>query len=285
MQVAWFINSHATGGNYSKDASVHVLTPIDLIREDSDIETSALIALHRFEREVERVNELMIDHSDRSDRTLVLFDGSLAVSYAAGQRPELRDRYRAAAVRMLRTSEESRVPLVAYIDRSRARDFVRMICKTLHRQIPTGLALVSDAVLLDDNEQSEWQSWRSPSFICQRHDIVEDGNYTDKYTGKSYSKEICFTYLKVSSGPPARLEFPNWLLRENKLDQVIDWLRAEAIVGGGYPYAIQAADAAAVVDFMDRQRYQRALEEFGQQHDIRTMQSSAKQASKERRRA
>ena len=114
---------------------------------------------------------------------------------------------------------------------------------------------------------------------------MEEGNYTDHETGTSYSNEIYFTYLKINSGPPARLEFPAWLLRAGMLDRVIDWVRAEAIGGGGYPYAIQAADAAAVITFADRQRYLRALEEFGRYHDIRTMLASAKQASKERRRA
>ena len=144
-------------------------------------------------------------------------------------------------------------------------------------------SLISDAAVLDRPIDDEG-FWRSTAFLCQRPDVANEENYRDKRDGKSYSKEICFTYLKINHGRPARLEFPKWVLRAGILDRVIDWVRAEAIVGGGYPYAIQAADAAAVITFADRQRFLRALEEFGLKHGIQTMQASSKQASKERRR-
>ena len=280
VQVAWFANPHSGNGNYEKDAHVEVLTPSDLGNDDSD--ANMWVALRRYELEVARINTFMREQCPRGARAVALFDGSLTVSFA-GPQPKVRDRYRAAAVSMLRTSEEAQIPLIAYIDRSRARDFTRMLCYLQGTSL-ANTALISDAMLLDDPGVDP-QSWRLAAFLCQRQDVVQEGNYTDSETCKSYSKEICFTYLKINSGPPARLEFPAWLLRAGMLDSVIDWVRAEAIVGGGYPYAIQAADAAAVITFEDRQRYQRALEEFGRHHDIRTMHSSAKQASKERRRS
>lgn len=280
VQVAWYMNSHKPDGDYEKDARVEVLTPSDLGADDSD--ANMWIALRRYEMEVAQINDFMQRQSERGSRAVALFDGSLTVSFA-GPHPEVRDRYRAAAVSMLHTSEECKVPLIAYIDRSRARDFTRMLCY-LHGISLAGVALISDAALLE-HQSADGTFWRLPSFLCQRQDVVHEGNYTDTETGKSYSNEICFTYLKINSGPPSRLEFPRWLLQDGLLDRVIDWVRAEAIAGGGYPYAIQAADGAAVIDFRDRQRYQRALEEFGQRNGIRTMQASAKQASKERRRA
>ena len=280
VQVAWFANPHSGDGSYEKDAHVEVLTPSDLGGDDSD--ANMWVALRRYELEVARINTFMREQSMRGTRAVALFDGSLTVSFA-GPHPDLRDRYRAGAVSMLRTSDETQIPLIAYIDRSRARDFTRMLCYLQGTSL-ANTALISDAMLLDDPGVDP-QFWRLAAFLCQRQDVVQEGNYTDSETGKSYSEEICFTYLKINSGPPARLEFPAWLLQTGVLNSVIDWVRAEAIVGGGYPYAIQAADAAAVITFEDRQRYQRALEEFGQRHDIRTMHSSAKQASKERRRA
>lgn len=281
VQIAWFTNLHRGDGAYVKDVHVEVLTPQELIKDGVD--TSLLVALHRYELEVARINTFMREQSARGERAVALFDGSLTVSFAGAYPDEVRNRYRAAAVSMLRVSEECRIPLVAYIDRSRANDFTTMLCYVngINR---SNASLISDAAVLD-RPIDDIGFWRSTAFVCQRPDVANEENYRDKRDGKSYSKEICFSYLKINSGRPARLEFPAWMLRAGVLDRVIDWVRAEAIVGGGYPYAIQAADAAAVITFQDRQRFLRALEEFGRQHGIRTMQASAKQASKERRRA
>ncbi len=280
IQVAWFVNPHDARGTYRKDADVDVLTPRDL--DDGKGDSSLWVGLLRYEREVAKVNDLMREHAGQGERVVVLFDGSLTVSFAGPLEPAVRDRYRAAAVSMLRTSEQCRVPLVAFIDRSRADDFARMLCHLQGINVDQA-SRISDAALLESQENGE-RLWRLPAFVCQRKDMVEGNNYTDGATGENYGSKICFTYVKTNSGRPARLEFPRWLLCAGMLDRVIDWVRAEAVVGTGYPYAIQAADAAAVIDFRDRQRYQRALEEFGQRHSIRTMQASAKQASKERRR-
>jgi len=281
VQIAWFTNRHRDDGAYEKDAHVEVLTPQELIQ--GDIEASLLVALHRYELEVARINTFMREQSARGEQAVALFDGSLTVTFAGAYPDEVRNRYRAAAVSMLRTSEECRIPLVAYIDRSRANDFTTMLCHVggISR---SNASLISDAAVLDRPIDEEG-FWRSTAFLCQRPDVANEENYRDKQSCKSYSKEICFTYLKINHGRPARLEFPKWVLCAGMLDRVIDWVRAEAIVGGGYPYAIQAADAAAVITFADRQRFLRALEEFGRKHGIHTMQASSKQASKERRRA
>lgn len=280
VQIAWFTNHHTDDGAYEKDAHVEVLTPQELVKKD--IDASLLVALHRYEREVARINTFMREQRARGQPALALFDGSLTVTFAGAYADEVRSRYRAAAVSMLRTSEECRVPLVAYIDRSRANDFTTMLCH-IQGISRNNAQPISDTAVLNTPIESE-DSWRLTAFLCQRPDVAKQENYQDRQTGKSYSEAICFTYLKTNTGPPARLEFPKWILSAGLLDRVIDWVRAEAIVGGGYPYAIQAADAAAVITFQDRQRFMRALEEFGRHHDIGTMQASAKQASKERRR-
>ncbi len=280
-QVAWFTNPHAEDSPHEKDAHVEVLTPQELLREEAD--ASLLVALHRYELEVARINTFMREQCARDERAVALFDGSLTVTFAGSYPDEVRNRYRAAAVSMLRTSEECRIPLVAYIDRSRANDFTTMLCHVAGIS-RTNASAISDATVLDWQIDSDG-FWRTAAFVCQRPDVAKKENYHDSQSGESYSDQICFAYVKLNSGRPVRLEFPRWLLRAGLLDSVIDWVRAEAIAGGGYPYAIQAADAAAVITFQDRQRFLRALEEFGRHHNIRTLQTSAKQASKERRRA
>ena len=67
------------------------------------------------------------------------------------------------------------------------------------------------------------------------------------------------------------------------LNQVVDLTRAEAIVGNGYPYAIEAADAAAVITTRDRDAFfaifQRFIADQGFQLHV-----AQKAASKTRRR-
>ncbi len=282
IQIGWFVNEHDVRGSYEKDVEVEILSPDEVSSGDLG-EGNTDVAVRRYESEVHRVCALLERYRGSGGETLILFDGSLLVSFA-GPRRETRDRYRAAAVRLLRTSEEAEVPLVGYIDRSYARDIATMLGYLA--ALPLGRkALVSDAVLLNDPDDTLWEPWRTPAFLCQRPDVVQGGNYVDPVTGRDYQNEIGFVYLKTNRHAPARLEFPAWLLRAGWLDRVVDWIRAEVCVGGGYPYALQAADAIAVIQSEDRARYLRALEEFCRVHKIPLLQPSAKQASKERRRA
>ena len=63
-----------------------------------------------------------------------------------------------------------------------------------------------------------------------------------------FRREIGFIYLGSSAAArPARLEIPLWVWRSGLLERVVDLVRAEVVVGNGYPYAIAAADAAAAM--------------------------------------
>jgi hypothetical protein len=64
---------------------------------------------------------------------------------------------------------------------------------------------------------------------------------------------------------------------------VIDTVRAECVVGNGYPYALEAADAAAVITAEDRGRILRALQIFSEKENL-AFRVSRKAASKVRRR-
>ena len=65
--------------------------------------------------------------SDPAYSPVVFFDGSLVVSFALTMPSPYRERYIAAAVSLLHTSEELRVPLIGYIDTSYARDMITML--------------------------------------------------------------------------------------------------------------------------------------------------------------
>ena len=63
----------------------------------------------------------------------------------------------------------------------------------------------------------------------------------------------------------------------------MDIIRAEIVVGSGYPYALEAADAAAVLTTEDRQVFYRLWHEFAPSAGLGGA-ATAKTASKAHRR-
>ena len=98
---------------------------------------------------------------------------------------------------------------------------------------------------------------RTTFCYCVRPGLRE--NYTDS-RGKPL---VGFTYLQTTAdGAPPRLDIPSWVEEAGLLDEVMDAVRAECVVGGGYPYALETADAAAVITMRDREIFLRAVHEF-----------------------
>jgi hypothetical protein len=67
------------------------------------------------------------------------------------------------------------------------------------------------------------------------------------------------------------------------VEEVVNAVRAECVVGNGYPYAIEAADEAAVMTARDREQFLRAVQDFADQHSL-DFTVSRKAMSKGRRR-
>ena len=53
----------------------------------------------------------------------------------------------------------------------------------------------------------------------------------------------------------------------------MDVVRAECVVGTGYPYAIETADAVAVITQQDRQRFYALWQQFMQKENIEFTQA------------
>jgi hypothetical protein len=180
----------------------------------------------------------------------------------------LQNRYVGAVKRLLSASKAHRVPVVGYIDGSYAKDLVAMLSHV------SGVALheaISDGAVL--RPQMDWGD-RSAAYVCAREDAVEQRYYED----------IVFVYLKTTAaGRPARLDVPRWVLDEGRLEHVVDVVRAECVVGNGYPYALETADAVAVITHRDRERFYRVFQEFGEREGL-SVQFSCKAASKKGRR-
>lgn len=273
VQVGWFENGHQPNGQYQKDVTADLMTPTDFGPSDQGESWDAQVSRRRFHREVERVIQYMEDHAHDANR-LVFFDGSLVATYAEPFDPVSKRHYVADLVHLLEASEHFRVPLVAYIDTSTAGDLVLLL-----RSLSPALLELSDASDLPDAHLlAPLMAWgdRTLFFHCQRPGILSDyGDPGDK---------ILFTYLKTTrDAPPARLEMPLWMYEAGLCSTVLEWVRAEVIVGGGYPYAIETADQVAALRGGDRRTFYRILQEWAD-HEQLSLRFSRKMASKVRRR-
>jgi|GEM_PF-115421 len=318
IQVGLFENPHMPGMPYSKDAIVEILPPDELIGLSS--QENRIAAGHFFPHErsaltqgessnvsADRPAESLVAHPEEAEgyiyseqivhlrrlelevrtiidaceryaapasaapKPVIFYDGSLVVSFALTMAPAYRTRYIAAARALLIASQRTRIPIIAYIDSSHARDVTTML-RRLYPSLPEARHM-HDALLW--HGQLAWGD-RTPAFICARGDVL-----------RSYGEQradVAFAYLQTTGDrPPARLEFPRWLIEDDQLDRVIDVVRAEVIAGNGYPYAIEAADAVAVISLTDRAEFYRLFQNFTRRYGI-DLSFSRKAVSKSHRR-
>jgi NurA domain len=290
VQAGLFENPHTPPTPYLKDVSAELLLPDDLLTAEPDTAdaragealgySTQVVHLRRFELEARTLIARMRHHAalarEGASRRVVAFcDGSLIVSFAVKMQPAYRQRYADAARALLATSEECRIPLVGYIDTSYARDIVTMLGCLQEAQADEALPEmrgIGDALL--------WQgalAWgdRTPAFFSERADLAR----------MDYERDaVGFVYFQAAlDRPPARLEFPRWLLEAGLLDDTLHVVRAEVIAGNGYPYSIEAADAAAVISAADRAQFYALFQQFAEREGL-PFTFSRKALSKTRRR-
>src|SRR5579875_3655879 len=242
IQVGLFANPHSRSRPYTKDVRIEVLSP-DEIMEESRVERSdpdsypyseMQVTLRRYCLEVETIRSQMEQFArarrpgDPAHSPVVFFDGSLVVSFALTMPSPYRERYISSAVSLRQASEELRVPLIGYIATSYALDIITMLRRLYDQR--------EQPVLRDTKRLHHallWQGrlrWgdRTPAMICARGDVLAGYG--------AYRESVAFCYLQTtSSHPPARLEFPRWMIDDGLLEPVVDVVRAEVIAGAqGY---------------------------------------------------
>jgi hypothetical protein len=122
---------------------------------------------------------------------------------------------------------------------------------------------------------------RTPIFRAQR--VGSDGKPGILSEYGDTADKVAFCYLKAHSGLPVRLEFPSWLVASGQIETIINWVRAEIIAGQGYPYAIETADQAAVIQAPDRQAFLRIFQDWATEQHL-NFRFSRKYVSKAQRR-
>ncbi len=293
VQVGFFANPHAQGRPYTKDVRMEVLSPEE-IAEDPQQEkndksdqdgypySDMMVTLRRHLLEVETLRNQMEQCAnarkadDPAHSPVVFFDGSLVVSFALTMPSPYREQYIGAATSLLEASERLRVPLVGYIDTSYARDIITMLRRlddTKQRPVLRDTKKIHDALLWSGHLR--WGD-RTPAMICARGDILQSyGEYRDC---------VAFCYLQTTAKhPPARLEFPRWMIDDGVLEPVMDVVRAEVIAGNGYPYAIETADAVSVITMQDRDEFYAHFKAFVEKQGGKFIFSSKSQSKGRRR--
>jgi hypothetical protein len=274
VQIGWFENPHSAAGTYTKDVRVNILSPVELQKNAQNRPLDRLVNMHRLAMEVQRHIEFMEAHAHRSD-CITFLDGSLVGSFAEVLDLDSRNFYAEQFVRLLRASETYRVPIVGYIDTSNARDLVSMI--GVLAQLPEAEAITDVQVL---SSRMQWGD-RTPLFTCDRRGAARTQGILSQY--EEQAEAVTFTYMKLNSTRPVRVELPKWIYEDGLLDTVLDYVRAEVVIGSGYPYVIETADQVAVLRADDRQLFYRLLQDWAEEQDL-GLQFSRKMVSKSLRR-
>ncbi len=275
VQIGWFVNPHQPDREYVKAADFEILAPDELGGDEASSGSTDVLGFpdrrvnaRRFVCECRRLAALMEETRDADVKPICFFDGSLVISFVQHMDPVQQREYVGAVTSLVAASRTHRVPVVGYVDGSYARDLVALLQRLTN---VSAEASINDGALL--RHRMKWGD-RSAAYICAREDAVE----------QRYYEQVVFTYLKTTAdGIPARLDVPRWVLEEGELERVVDVVRAECVVGNGYPYALETADAAAVITHRDRERFYRIFQEFAERQGL-PLRFSRKRGSKKGRR-
>ncbi len=285
IQIGWFENPHDENQGYEKNAKFFVLSPEKLLSQDEPVIPETKVGQLRFEAEVEKVEEFLQKKSGwqvRGERMpLAFYDGTLLLS-TPHPKTGLQISFTNKLVELVRFSIAAKVPLVGYVDRSYARDLLTLL-DNFETGAISGERTLYDATILHaetSNFPQVLKFWGDRTCFCysKRRGL---NAFIDAETERSI---VGFTYLQTTSdSAPARLDIPSWVYEEGLLDEVLDAVRAECVIGLGYPYALEAADATAVITMRDREVFLGALQEFASREKL-NFSVSRKSASKGRRR-
>ncbi|MEW5821407.1 MAG: DNA double-strand break repair nuclease NurA [Cyanobacteriota bacterium] len=276
VQVAKYENFHNNDGLYTKDIDFEIISSKELIAEDIKfISKEDYVNFKRVEFELNTLIDYIKTSSINNLRPIVFLDGSLIFTFITAEGATsgniLYTGYIEKICELLDTAEDCKIPLIGFIDTSNAHDIVDML-KVCFYEI-TGNISVADPQIL--NTYLSWGD-RTPVFKCDRPGVLK------QY--KKHKDKIYFTYLKTNKNFPARLEFQQWLFEDNELfEKIMNIVRSEIIIGNGYIYSIESADASAVITTNDKKQFYKIFSEFAIKNNLLT-NVSQKSLSKGKRR-
>ena len=273
VQVAYFLNPHDGDRPYLKDVrNESVAQEAGELESDEYAFGESRLNQRRFAMEMTVAIECM-ERLASQPPPVVFVDGTLVLSFVGRLPSTARELYIGSVLRLLQRSQELQIPVVGYVDLSYARDVVTML-RTAYD--------LEDGPIVDVQLLQPHMKWFERTIVCEcaRGDVlplyVQDGI--------DMAHELCFVYVKMGAErPPSRLDVPRWVVDAGLLDHVLDVVRAESVVGSGYPYALETADAAAVLSTQDRMQFYRLFQHFSESIGMGTV-VPGKSVSKSHRR-
>ena len=275
VQIGWFENPHDPSKGYEKNARFTIISPQDFGTEGETLRADSYVGERRFRAEIEKVKEFLHKKRDWKSNNeplpVAFYDGTLLLSVTEFQR-----NITAQLVELARLSRDCRVPVIGYVDRSYAGDLMTML-DSFEGEKSELVRSLDDVSILHAGVLKNWGD-RTPFCYSRRYGLDA---FFDQQTGESL---VGFVYLQTTSdNPPARLDVPSWIYEEGLMDEVVDTVRAECVIGLGYPYPLETADQTAVITVRDREIFLQALQGFAKENNL-NLRVSRKAASKGRRR-
>lgn len=285
VQIGWFENPHNGDERYEKNTDLVIFSPRELLEnQEEPLKPESRINEEMFFGEIKKTDEFLSKAEgwrDRNERMpLAFLDRPMLLPFAALQ-SKLQKRFIDVLVNLIKHSRKVKVPVVGYVDRGFSHDIINLISAFCGETLPDWT--LYDATILGSKISKNHKilrSWgdRTPFCYSRRKGLEA---FIDNKTDESI---VGFSYLQTTSdSPPARLDMPIWVYKDGLLEEVLDVVRAECVIGLGYPYSIEAADAAAFISFRDRQTFLRTLQEFAKDNNL-GFSFSKKDVSKKRKR-
>lgn len=267
-QAVWLVNRHKRGKDYSRDVEMKVLTPQDLLYEDPNTGYVQVdeqeVAASRFELEMKVLGKQIEEHADAERPPVVMYDGSLEISFIQTFDQKTQERYAEAISRLLAASRHHEVPVVGSTSGSGARDLAVMMDRLDEVDAPQK---VRDFRIL----LQELENWGDRSVLFQTRRGPTMNRLSTSYRGEEYdfSDRLLFTYLNTGSGQSLdRVGVPKWVQEQGMVDEVLSTVRAQAGVGRGFPEILSAADADAVLSNKDRDRFLEVVQKFSEANNV-----------------
>lgn len=286
IQIGWFENPHDASQRYEKSAYFEILSPEVLLQEQEEpINPETRVGERRFHAEVEKACEFLTKKKgwqQRGERMpLAFFDGTLLVSFSLPQ-TDLQETFIRKMVALVKLSRETEVPIIGYVDRSYARDLMNLLDTFDNAQTSKKQTLYDANILHASTPDfpATLTNWGDRTCFClsKRKGLSA---FLDEETGEPL---VGFTYLQTTrEAAPSRIDVPAWIYEKGFLNEVLEVVRAECVIGLGYPYALETADQTALISMRDREIFLRALQDFAQREKL-DFNVSRKAASKGRRR-
>ena len=262
-----------------------MLSPEKLLSQDEPVIPETKVGQYRFEAEIDKAKEFLEKKTgwrERGERMpLAFYDGTLLLSTP---HPDtgLQENFTNKLVELVKSSKANEVPIIGYVDRSYARDLLTLL-RNFIAQPDSGKKNLHDATILNaanENFPPILSAWGDRTCFCysKRRGLSA---FINPETDKSL---VGFTYLQTTAdSAPARIDIPAWIYENGLLEEVLNTIRAECVIGLGYPYALETADQTAVITIRDREIFLRALQDFANREKL-NFSVSRKNASKGRRR-